>query len=188
MWPASRLFLDVLQTSFHDTFANAKSVIELGSGCGWLGMTIAQKFPSVNVTLTEQASSGGLHWLKHNVQLNPSIRVEAAELDWRNVPNEIVSRSWSVVIGCELVYSYEGATLLPNVIFELLRDSVSSNCYYAHTLNRFPTVDERLIEEFSKQSLMYDVVYGEAAFLGRAASQTELFPDTQLVVFRIRRS
>ena len=64
-------------------------IIELGSGTGWLGATVARNCPSAAlVCLTEQEE--GVPWLQHNIELNrqrglglANVRVQAC--DWRHV-------------------------------------------------------------------------------------------------------
>lgn len=47
------------------------TLLELGSGTGWLGITLARNMPQAKlVCLTEQLN--GLDWLRHNVELNRS--------------------------------------------------------------------------------------------------------------------
>jgi predicted nicotinamide N-methyase len=46
-------------------------VLELGAGCGWLGITLARNCPAAGlVCLTEQEEGGACDWLRHNVELN----------------------------------------------------------------------------------------------------------------------
>ena len=62
------------------------NVLELGAGCGYLGMTVARNIPNANIIcLTEQED--GCQWLRYNVQLNkdrglPLGAVVVQPLDW----------------------------------------------------------------------------------------------------------
>lgn len=66
--------------------AEGVTVLELGSGTGWLGVTVARNLPAARlVCLTEQA--GGVSWLQHNVELNrgrglPLGHVRVQACDW----------------------------------------------------------------------------------------------------------
>ncbi len=66
-------------------------ILELGAGCGFLGLTLARNLPNAALLcLTEQANGGALAHLQHNVELNrQSLRpmlhaVRTAECDWSN--------------------------------------------------------------------------------------------------------
>ena len=185
VWHASIEFFDFLKFRSDLTLLNCQA-IELGSGCGWLGLRLCKEFPDMKLTMTEQGNFGALDWLRHNVNLNESIDVDVAELDWGHVSEDISNESWDVILGSELVYSYEGARLLPRVISRLL-NKPSSVCYYCHSLYRFEAIDEVLIEEFKSNNLSFEIVYGESAFAD-FGSYTSLFPDLQTVIFRIVRN
>ena len=185
VWRASIEFFDFLRQREEWKNMDCKA-IELGSGCGWLGLRLCKEFPNVSLTMTEQGNFGALQWLRHNVELNKSIGVQVAELDWVHVSEEFSEQPWDVVFGSELIYSYEGARLLPRVIAQLLNQS-HSVCYYCHSLYRFEAIDEVFIEELKSNNLNFDIVYGQDAFAD-FGSFTSLFPDLQTVIFRIVRN
>ena len=57
-------------------------VLELGAGCGWLGLCLARALPEAGlVVLTEQAGPALRH-TQRNVAANRDGRVATAELDW----------------------------------------------------------------------------------------------------------
>ena len=159
-------------------------VLELGSGCGWLGLTLANDRIDLEVVMSEQSMFGALDWLQHNISLNPGVCVNAIELDWSSIPREVSARHWDIIIGSELVYSYIGADLLTSVVSTLLSSS-RSVFYYAHSLNRFESVDEFMLKKFKEKGLMVEIVFGEEKLAHEPGSFTELFRDLQLVIFRI---
>lgn len=184
VWEASmRFFSFLIEKSIFTDEMNAK-VLELGSGCGWLGMRLAKAIPGTSVTMSEQSCFGALDWLQHNIDLNPGLSVCGVELDWARIPIEICDTKWDFVIGAELVYSYEGARLLASVLRQILQRS-GAICYYAHSLNRFESVDEQMFSEFTSNGLQVDVVYGQQAFDHSVGSFSELFRDLELVIFKI---
>lgn len=80
-------FLEAMAAQLCLSQPGGVTLLELGSGCGWLGCTLARNLPpSSLVVLTEQA--GGLEWLAHNLHRNAgrrlpglgSVRVQAC--DW----------------------------------------------------------------------------------------------------------
>eukprot|EP01126_Amoeba_proteus_P042527 TRINITY_DN4624_c0_g1_i5.p1 TRINITY_DN4624_c0_g1~~TRINITY_DN4624_c0_g1_i5.p1 ORF type:complete len:233 (+),score=38.06 TRINITY_DN4624_c0_g1_i5:296-994(+) len=48
------------------------NVLELGSGCGWLGMALSINLENMIevMCMTEQVVGGALDWLRHNVEIN----------------------------------------------------------------------------------------------------------------------
>lgn len=159
-------------------------VLELGSGCGWLGMSLAKERKDLEVVMSERPAFGALDWLQHNIDLNPGLQVEAIELDWAAVPPEICAKKWDIIIGSELVYSYVGAKLLAHAVSVLLcrPDSVF---FYAHSMNRFESVDEYMLEQFKENHLHVEFVFGKEKLNHDPGLFTELFPELQLVIFRI---
>jgi hypothetical protein len=185
VWQASIDFFDFLVSTRVFTDSHPVRMLELGSGCGWLGLRLAKEYPTLSVVMTEQENFGALERLQHNIALNPDIRsASALALDWGDIPADVVEAPWDLVIGSELVYSYEGARLLPRVIKALLTGP-SSVCYYAHSLNRFESVDECMLREFKDNELNIEVVLGSDALLLEPGHFTELFAELRLVVFRI---
>ena len=186
VWDASFKFLEFLLRLEQFNGCSGQRVLELGSGCGWLGMRVGRKFPSWTVVTSERGSMGALRCLNHNLGLNTIANVSSIELDWSDLSSDVKSRGWDFIIGCELVYSYDGARLLPKVIADLLRGT-STVCYYAHSLNRFESVDEVLLSEFRRNQLNVKVVHGRGNVFDDESigSFNSLFNDLELVIFKI---
>lgn len=47
-------------------------ILELGAGCGWLGLVIAKNLPGASICMTEMEYGGALEHLAYNVELNRS--------------------------------------------------------------------------------------------------------------------
>lgn len=145
---------------------------------------MSKQFPSAKITMSEQAQFDALEWLQHNISLNMDLQVKAVELDWADLPKSVAASHWDFVIGCELVYSYGGAFHLANVLGSLLSNP-DTVCFYAHSLNRFESVDERMFAEFERKKLSFEVVYGNHDSIANIGSFTELFREIELVILRI---
>ena len=51
-----------------------RTLLELGSGTGWLGMMVARNAPAVeHIYLSEMLQGGAFAWLQHNVRLNRTL-------------------------------------------------------------------------------------------------------------------
>ena len=138
------------------------SVLELGAGTGFLGMTLSTRFDLHQMVLTEMVQGGALEWLDHNVARNreaglPLADVRTAALDWSWIGEEssagedgqralaeLLSTEWDVVIGSDLVYNEVGVEMLPRVVGALARGR--TRIFYAHTLNRFEFFDRDFFE------------------------------------------
>eukprot|EP00040_Diaphanoeca_grandis_P000719 m.16277 g.16277 ORF g.16277 m.16277 type:complete len:356 (+) comp10970_c0_seq1:199-1266(+) len=86
VWEAARTLLRFLEcecASIGLDQTNA-TILELGAGTGFLGMSVAKNLPSCAVVMiTEMEQGGALEHLEFNVSLNPTIpRVATAPLDW----------------------------------------------------------------------------------------------------------
>ncbi len=70
------------------------NILELGAGCGLLGLTLARNLPDAAlVCITEQPHGGALEHLRANVAANrarlpTSVRVEVCACDWRAFAQE----------------------------------------------------------------------------------------------------
>ncbi|GAX81326.1 hypothetical protein CEUSTIGMA_g8757.t1 [Chlamydomonas eustigma] len=89
VWPAARHLAEFLESELDKLNIGRPgiSLIELGAGCGWLGVTLARNVASIaSICLTEQENGGGVSWLDHNVALNRSLpgvdKIHVRPLDW----------------------------------------------------------------------------------------------------------
>ena len=100
VWRAARAALDYFEAAAGGIGLARPGVriLELGAGCGWLGMTLARNLPNAGeVCVTEMAFGGALAHLRANVAANaaaglPNIGVvTAAELDWLQLRNRAMA-------------------------------------------------------------------------------------------------
>jgi hypothetical protein len=86
--PGRAVYMHMMRISaliFEDsraTMCAGLKIIELGAGCGWLGMTIARNLPLATVCMTEMEEGGALEHLEYNLALNPLENVSTAACDW----------------------------------------------------------------------------------------------------------
>jgi hypothetical protein len=143
VWDAARRLYDFIIAE--QALAGCSSLLELGAGTGWLGMSLALEMHGQlsRVVLTEMETGNARGWLRHNVNLNrqrlasasdgestqtPDVlaAVEVAPLDWScladgaaGLPPGLAGR-WDAIIGSDLIYSEAGAALLPRVLRSLM--------------------------------------------------------------------
>ena len=90
VWPAAYRLAEYLEHELDSMFphGHAPTVLELGAGCGWLGLVLARNMAACEcICLTEQEEGGGLEWLAHNVRVNKGRlpggeRIVCAPCDW----------------------------------------------------------------------------------------------------------
>ena len=152
IWEAARVLLSYFEAR-PELLASKPSVLELGSGTGFLGMSLARDVETRRIVLTEMVQGGALTWLERNVRRNreaglPLETLSTAALDWSWVDADdvdatpsaaveeesgndthgvnakaILDDAWDVIIGSDLVYNEVGARMLPKVIARLLGSS-----------------------------------------------------------------
>jgi len=97
VWDAARACAQFLSQTgmYHDILSRPGArLLELGAGCGWLGLAITNnvaKDTAELVCLTERAEGGGLAHLECNLLLNSGSsrsNLVTAELDWVEVTKE----------------------------------------------------------------------------------------------------
>ena len=85
VWGAARSLQAYLESHPFE-LDGCRTVLELGSGTGWLGMTVARNAPAIErIYLTDMLEGGAFAWLQHNVALNTALSlraVEAMPCDW----------------------------------------------------------------------------------------------------------
>lgn len=199
-WPAARRLAAFLeQTRLLEPSSGSQiRVLELGSGTGWLGITLALNAPNALLVLTEQEEGGGIDHLRHNVNLNTAKvgdRVTVLPCDWRDYSRTIdppVGRlapdgqPWDYIIGSDLIYVESGAIDFPRVLAATATQG-HTTILYCHTKHRFDYLDLRLQEELAMNGMKM-VERDEGQVVDRPPSPpplTELFPDQRIAVYDI---
>jgi len=101
------------------------NVIELGCGCGTVGISLAHSIPDCDVMLTDLPEVANLVQANIN-RMNPAInsRVGFAPLDWEApLPNEVSSRSHDLIIVSECTYNTDTLQPLVNTLTALTKRS-----------------------------------------------------------------
>ena len=180
VWDAAYRMFDFLKAVLPSQ--GDMKILELGSGCGWLGMSLADYFGErCTIVMTEQENGGGLDWLRHNLSLNPRLtNCRAEALDWCAVPDMFTSTKWDYIIGSELVYSPITCRLLPQVMYTL--SDMTTQIYYAHNLNRFEMLDIELIHNITSTGFSVKPMLGDNL---STTLSTNLFPDMTLEIYTI---
>lgn len=168
VWDAARTLLQLLEAR-PQYLTGRPAVLELGSGTGWLGMTLACRFGLSEMVMTEAVEGGALEWLSLNLKRNEHLPISScrvAALDWAwaehppsgpNCPELLLDRQWDVVLGSDLVYNEVGVEMLPRVLAALARPGTCM--LYAHTLNRFEFMDHDFLRALWSSGLSFRLVW-----------------------------
>uniref|UniRef100_A0A061SCC0 Uncharacterized protein n=1 Tax=Tetraselmis sp. GSL018 TaxID=582737 RepID=A0A061SCC0_9CHLO len=214
VWTAARHTRDVLErnSQFLGLCKPGAALLELGAGCGWLGLTLARNLPDCTVLLTEQSASGAVEHLWKNISANSNLvgnRVSAEAFDWTyfaegrakcsdssepkqkmhsslfHTEQKIASSNWEFVIGSDLVYNQTGVEILPEVLSHFAKRG--STVLYGHSLNRFDFMDVAFVQNLRDKGLKVK----KLSFTGeqdvqmdeQAGSDYDLFPELLPTVF-----
>ena len=123
----------------HNSLFQNKKIIELGCGCGLLGISILKEIPVESYTFSDYNSSV-LNNLKDNLKLNEistkDKKIEITELDWKN-HEKLTPNEYDIIIGTELIYKGGAILELAKVISKILKPE--GKCYISMPKERSMT-------------------------------------------------
>jgi len=115
----------LLQTALTGDRARPLSVLELGCGCGVVGIALAQTLPDCEVLLTDLAEVDEL--VARNIEvMTPAMssRVDFTPLDWEApLPTNVQSRTFDIIIAAECIYNTDSIPPLVNTLSTLIAQS-----------------------------------------------------------------
>ena len=176
-----------------DIFKN-KSVIELGTGCGLLGISILKQIPLISHYTFSDYQDSVLNNLNNNLaknNLKDNKKYDILKLDWRDY--EKIDLKYDIILGSELIYQGGFIKELAKLINKLLKDD--GICYISMPEKRSMTnTFLGYIKEcgLQYQSEFYDI-NNEELFIGILKDKKEnkkLFEDLKdmkLMLYKIYR-
>ena len=176
-----------------DIFKN-KSVIELGTGCGLLGISILKQIPLISHYTCSDYQDSVLNNLNNNLaknNLKDNKKYDILKLDWRDY--EKIDLKYDIILGSELIYQGGFIKELAKLINKLLKDD--GICYISMPEKRSMTnTFLGYIKEcgLQYQSEFYDI-NNEELFIGILKDKKEnkkLFEDLKdmkLMLYKIYR-
>ena len=121
LWEAS-VVLSRYTLKHNQIFEN-KKIIELGCGCGLLGISILKEIPVEKYTFSDYNTSV-LNNLKDNLKLNgisfDNKKIEIKQDDWKNY-EKMAPNEYDIIIGTELIYKGGAVLELAKVIAKILK-------------------------------------------------------------------
>ena len=144
-WEASLYLLDWLLANpnlIHD-----QCVLELGAGCGLLGLACAQWLNAKHVTMTD-VNEHVLERLRQNMSLchhSNTPCIEAMKLDWSD--SQTWTTDYDVIIAADVVYDPDVIPALVNILQNILQKLRKTAVWIACLLR-----NESTLEKFVKQA------------------------------------
>ncbi|KAG8193464.1 hypothetical protein JTE90_023716 [Oedothorax gibbosus] len=155
-WEASK-YLSEWCIKNHFVLEN-KSILELGSGIGLLGITVL-KFCSPSKYMFSDKSWAVLNKLAANIKINfenaDNLPIEQHQLVWTTMNDEDAQRLLpDVILGADLVYDADMIESLVHALKTTLLNS-SSCAYIANTI-RNPETNEKFLNHLGAADLIYE--------------------------------
>lgn len=114
--------LQELLTNQHNTPVH---VIELGSGCGIVGIALAELLPQYSVLLTDLPEVEEI--VTRNIataRVAPNSRLEYQSLDWDDeMPQDISSKRIDLILISDCTYNADSSPALVSILSQLVRKS-----------------------------------------------------------------
>ncbi|KAK9373078.1 putative methyltransferase-domain-containing protein [Lipomyces chichibuensis] len=121
----SDIFLEQLKGS-----PKPMNILELGCGCGIVGLTLSHVFPQSHVVLTDLDSARNV--CERNIALNctrssrTSGKIEFSSFDWDSSNNtmeenaKVYDAEWDLVVACDCTYNADSFDILTDVLLKVV--------------------------------------------------------------------
>jgi predicted O-methyltransferase YrrM len=108
------------------------NILELGSGCGTVGLGIATLHPQCNVTLSDLQLAEEI--MQRNLDSSGLVeRVRSVTLDWeKKVPSSLLEQAFDVVLVADCFYNAASAPHLVRVLMQLTENARNTIIVLAH--------------------------------------------------------
>ena len=184
VWPAAHLLVEHAASSL----PAGAMCLELGSGTGYAGISLAERRPDLKLLLTEMISCGAFENLSARVleatTRSPGLELACAPYDWADEPELPLV---DAILGSDLCYSEAGVVALVGALAALLRPArrpasgVPCVCFLSHTTERWGAggFDAALLRELRAHRLRATPVAAHGTMLldddARIAQRPVLF-------------
>jgi len=156
-------------------------VLELGAGCGIVGITVAKRFPKANVLLTDLPDAEDI--ARHNISANvtqfknqPSpANIEYQNLDWEEpLPNNICNGDLDVVLVADCTYNPDVVPHLVKTLADIVKHNLEVVILLAMKVrHNSEMVFFDLMEE--KHMIVLDKLVLPLPLLGQEAEEIEVY-------------
>ncbi|MCJ1276720.1 hypothetical protein MMC21_004527 [Puttea exsequens] len=117
--------MTALAQTLQQTHSSGSNVLELGSGCGIVGLQAANLFPQHEVVLTDLPQA--MEILTHNANLSSSRgKTEIAIVDWsEQLPRPVQQRPFDIILVSDCTYNSDSIPALVGTLYMLSEVSPS---------------------------------------------------------------
>ncbi|KAL9123969.1 MAG: hypothetical protein Q9217_006655 [Psora testacea] len=138
-------------------------ILELGSGCGIVGIWMATSFPNTQVVLTDLPEAMEILGINVNhARVAMGSRLEKAVLDWdEELPEDIVTRTFDLIIVSDCTYNCDSVPALVKTLATLIGQSfralivVSMKIRHESELVFFDLISEAGLAKLGKASVPF---------------------------------
>lgn len=125
LWPAAEFASNYLISNWEYICPSIDCrVLELGSGCGLLGM-VASRLPGVKYIAFSDYDSGCLRLIEENARINCKIPYDVEFLQWGS-KSSLKTHSFDLIVGSDLIYSKD--IVLP--LFKSVQEYICLGCRF----------------------------------------------------------
>ena len=120
LWTSSTALADWLSDRCHRKLIVGSSIIELGSGLGFLG-SVLHRMGAAHVLMTDVPRQ--LPVLRQNIACNVEqecAAVQCCSFLWGERPPKVFSRRWDLVVACDVVYNIDHIPTLADSLGALM--------------------------------------------------------------------
>lgn len=144
----------------NNTIDMSHTVLELGSGVGISGITLAKSNPCTNVTISDGFEPLAIT-IKNNIKSNTVSNASFEQIKWGD--DSTYNGRYDLVMGCECVYTNETQDLIDTIIYHLKDDG---KAIFLNT----PSPYRNGVESFINNLKPYGLVATKEVFLVRNGS------------------
>lgn len=120
LWPSSRSLADIFAET--QPISEAKVIVELGCGVGFLSCVLAKIYPEAKVYACDYEEGLG-HFVEQNAEAwGVADRVEFQAIDWRKEPPSALLSVADLVVGADVFYDDSHLEHLPPFAHKLLKE------------------------------------------------------------------
>jgi ribosomal protein L11 methylase PrmA len=130
----------------NESLFHNKNIIELGCGCGLLGISLLKQFPSIQLTFSDYQDTV-LNNLNDNIKMNniTNTKYDVLKCDWREY-QQLQEGKYDIIVGAELVYKGGAIKELAYMIKRILNKN--GKCFISMPLKRSMTDEfKKYVEE-----------------------------------------
>lgn len=98
-----------------------RHILELGAGCGLIGIGFAQLYKRSNVVLTDLDDAEEI--CKYNIKLNQVPNAKFKEFDWNEDDQEVTSVNWDLVLTTDCIYNDDSYAALIGALTRVAKPS-----------------------------------------------------------------